>query len=541
MADKKHKKARHTSLVLPGENKDTQEPAPKPKDRLGRTVPTPEVAAKAALPDSSKSGLSPLEQAALDGQKQQQKEKTYGKKKTKKPAAGKPQKEPVETVEPQDELPDNAILLPQRKAKPSPVKQKKRRRRIRSLVFLAVLAAGFLFYISGLYLNLVMVLSNTGESLQVALQRGNGFPMDFAISGYITAKPMEGGGFAVLGEKDMAVVTASGKEMNRIQHGFMHPGVTAGKSRVCVHSIGGTDYMIESRTQNIARRTTSQDILFAEMSQGGWLAMVTGTQYRATLEIYSPSYQEGAPDLVWSLTDARPVLATFHSDNRTLALGALVTKDGALGSAIYLLRVGKNSIQATIEVPDARLLQAKFLKDGNLLVLYDRFIALYDTKGVELARYEYGTQKLRTADVTSSKAVLLFGSAEQDSGRLMLLDEKLVPQFTQTIENEQIPKVLGSTDGVFLLLGQEVIAYSLEGAVVDSYITTGKPLGLVHGGQPLLITGTAVEPLAGLLAPSESAKPQSTVQESGQNAGPSSQLAASEESTQTTESAPPEE
>ncbi len=510
--DKKRRKARHTSLVLPGESNEKAEPEMPPKDRLGRTVPTQEaVSGKPAAMQQSKSGLSPLEQAALEGQKQQQKEKKKTNKKAKKTALPQTKTAPAEAAgaEAEEELPENAILLPERKPRLSAVKQKKRRRRIRSLVFLAVVAAGFLFYISGLYLNLVMVLSNVGESMQVAVQRGDGFPMDFTISGYITAEPMEGGGFAVLGEKDMAVITASGKQMNRIQHGYMSPGITAGKSRVCVYSIGGTDYIVESRTQNVARRTTSQDILFAEMSPGGWLAMVTGTQYRATLEIYSPSYQEGAPDLVWSLTDARPVLAAFHSDNRTLALGALTTKNGALGSSINIVRVGKKDIEATIEVADARLLQAKFIKDGNLLVIYDRFIALYNMKGAELARYDFGTQKLRTADVSSGKAVLLFGTAEQDTGRLVLLDEKLVPKFTQTIENEQVPRVLGTADGVFLLLGQEVVAYTPEGVLAGSYITNGKPAGLVYGGQPLLITTSAVEPLNGLLKLGESKPEQS--------------------------------
>lgn len=487
--EKKKRRPKHTGLVLPGESSgEEKEMAPPTKDRLGRTTaPSPEPEA----PGQEKP-LSPLEKAALQGEKEKRKappKHSKPKKTEPRPAAGSQE----ETGE---RMPANAILMPQPADRGlSAAKKKKRNRRLRFLSFLGVVVFLFFFYVSGLYLNMVMTLSELSESIKVAAQRGDGFPIDFSVTGYITAKPMGGSGFAVLGTKDMAIVSSTGKELNRIQHGYAVPGITTSNTRVCVYARGGYEYTLEGRTQQLIKRTTENEILFAELSPKGWLALVTGTQYRSTLEIYSPSYNKSEPVLRWSRTKERPVLAAFHNDNRTLVLGCLDVEDGALGSVLYILKTGSTEKQAEIRAANASLLQAKFLNNGTLLAVYDSFAAVYSIKGQELYRYDYGGRNLHTSDVTSGKPLLLFGGDDQEHLELVMLDETLQQKFAATADNGLRSKVLSLSHGAVLMTGQEITAYDLGGTVLASTMANENPNGLVYGGQPLLITPSKVESL----------------------------------------------
>jgi len=397
----------------------------------------------------------------------------------------------------------NAIPLPKRGKQSAGItnaRKKKRRRRIRVLVVVAIVAVVVLVYASGVYLTAFSLLGDWTDGIRLALRPGEGFPMSYALTGFVKAEPMGDKGFAVLGERDLSIVSDSGVE-HRVQHAYPDAGLAAGDTRAVVYSRGGKEFFVENRSQMLVRQSTEQDIQFASMSPAGWLAVATASRYRATLAVYGPDYNMADPMLSLTLVDEQPALASFAGDNRTLLLGCYSAKDGALGTSIHLLRTGNDSILATVRVENAQLLKAEFISNSRFLAVYDSFVALYNTAGEELARYDYGGLSLMTADITDGHCALVLGSSAQETLHAVLLDGSLAALCNVSATTGGTVRILAAADGFYLLSGQDVYAYTAAGLLAGTLALEERAFTLVQGGQPLVVTAASVRPLQGLLHP----------------------------------------
>lgn len=497
MADKKNKKPKHTHLVVPGDSNPDKKPwylfwkkDETPVHQVD-VQPTPATPGEKADAPRSEGETAP---AAANGAGKEKKS-TRSKRKTKTASpAGIPGDE-------HEDLPKNAIRMPVRKAKPklSPARRRRRMRRIKMAGVAGLLAGAILFYTSGAYLRFGVWVSDAFDSMMIAARPGSGFPMSFTIPGFVKAESMGNGGFAAVGAEDIGVYSSTGKELWRNQHHYLSPGLSAGNARVVVYNRGGKEYQVESRSKTIVKETTDQDILFCEMSPDGWLAVVTSSRHRANLVVYGPTYTSSEPMLTWPLVDDTPLLVAFNDDNRSLVLGCLSVQDGVLGSTLYLLRTDRDTVQTQIRADDARVLRVEYMSNRRVLAVYDRYTAVYNSKGEELSRYEYGTRRLLTSYIKDGHPVLVFGTTTGDLLHTVLLNDTLEPRFDVEAMGAGTPKVLFSGNHVFLLAGQDVFVYNEKGEPAGKTSLNAKALGLVNAGEPLVLTvGTAL-PLEALI------------------------------------------
>ncbi len=487
--------------MLPGDGPGPKEGKKAKKDRLGRslgesteTAAPPEKTALEAPPPAPPPGPATARPPAQ--------------------RPGPPPQAPKQQPPMAEALPENAVLMPRKNPRVEAVRRKKRRRRRLSLLAVLLVALGLWLYFSGYYLYGVMAFQNFTDSMRIRLTPGSGWPAAYNITGYQASREMGGGGFASVGDKDLALFSSSGQELRRVQHGYASPGLSAGDTRVCVYNRGGTEYAVEGRSGTKLRRSTQQEILFASLSPGGTLAVVTSSRYRANIEIYGPLYSV-QPDFSWSLVDEKPVVGSFYSDNKQFALACLSAREGALGTTIYLLRTDKDQPLAEIRADDARVLQMEYLAPNRLLVVYDRYAATYNQKGEETARYDYQGRSLLAAHQGGGGLALVFGSEARDSFGLCLLNEKMQALFEAEAAGTGEPRVLSTAGGVYLLYGQQVAAFTPEGHPGGSEGFTAKPLDLVQAGEPLVLTVSSAQPLSALLdakaaSPAPAAQPPSS-------------------------------
>ena len=107
------------------------------------------------------------------------------------------------------------------------IRRRKRMRRIRAAAVCAVLLAAVLAYFTGIYGASLALLGDAVDSIGIALTPSPGYPVSFTLSGYQNALPLAGG-FVAVGDKDLAIYSAGGNEVRRIQHGYGRPAITAG-------------------------------------------------------------------------------------------------------------------------------------------------------------------------------------------------------------------------------------------------------------------------------------------------------------------------
>ncbi|MDL2323648.1 DUF5711 family protein [Ruminococcaceae bacterium OttesenSCG-928-A16] len=533
---RKKKKPKHTNLAVPGgKNKARSKglaaktgapykvggvPAPKRPVAMFDMQRTPEQPDTAAKPNPANEPLTPStvptphsEGPGAEGTDVREEKQARPKGQTMQFPAIRPQNTPQQEPE---ALPPNARKMPKRASGHTAAVQagrrKKRGKYLRVLIALLVVLVCVLFYTTGLYLSAATSIADMYEGMRLSLSPGQGFPTNFAVTGYKQAKPMGNSGFAALGDKDLALVGANGEEQLRVQHGYVAPAMAVGPTRVCVYNRGSTEYTVTNRSKVLLKTNAENGILFTSVSSGGSLALATASQYRATVQVYSPSnYTEWRWN--WSSAKDIPIQGVFDTDNKTLALACVSSANVTLSSVIYLFKTDRSAQQgaemATIAVTDAVPVQMEFM-GGKLLVLYDTgYAALYNKAGQELARYDYAGQSLHTASMGAGKLALIFGSFAQDNAHVVLLNSNLELLGQATITGTVVSEVLATKAGVFVLAGKEVLAYSAEMQPTATQFNQEKSYGLVWANQPLLLTASGAQPIHNLLTatPAEVSSP----------------------------------
>lgn len=493
MAKKEKKKPKHTALVVPGsgEGKKRKHTYKARQERKSETVvpPAEENQVNGKKTKTEETARNAVQQKKVTGETQQVTSK---------------KESPVKK--------DNAIRIDDPKNHPvrKKARQRKNLKRLRNMAVLGLVVCLVIFFATGAYMPLWVVVSEGATNARLGMQKGGGFPMEFSITGFADAASMGQNGFAVLGEKDIAIVSQTGRESYRGQHGFVNANMTASQNRVCAYSRRGRAYTIYNREGIYYEGVTEADIQFAHLSDGGWLALCTASRSRYEVTLYSPA-MTGDYSFRWSSADDIPLRAAFWG-NRTLALGCISPSGGAMGSTIYVFQTNRNpqkAQQAAIRVEGAIPLEMHYVAQNRLLVVYNTgYAAIYNGAGEEVARYDYGGGQPYAADVRDGCIALLFGAGAQAGGRLVVLDAHLQEQGNIVLQQAGGAQVLASKNAVYVLEGQQVLAYSREGAELGNHILDGKPYGLVWGGVPLVVSADDVKELVYLLEPEQDEPPR---------------------------------
>lgn len=513
MADKRKKRPKHTSFVLPGESKSSAPKAPA-KDRLGRTAGSDAPAQTPPRPDAPPQRTRQtgrVSAAESDTGRVGPASGNTGRTRTGQTARAKvPQTAAARQTTgqiPPDELPDNAILMPSVAPELQQLRRKRLFRRLRILLVVLMIPALFLFFLTGANRTLALYANTWMESAKIALTPGEGFPADFNVTGFIKAEAMGTGGFAALGERDLVLYSASGKELRRSQHSYVNAGLTTGNTRVCLYQRGGKEFVVEGRTSTVAERRTESDILFCELSPAGWLAVGTLSSHSATVEVYSPQSLVGTtpetpipPQFRWSMSDDKPLMAAFDSDDKTFALGCVSVEGGALGSTVHIMRTDSTTPVCSIRAAGATVLKLEFLQAGRLLALFDTHAAIYSAGGEELARYSYGDRALHSSYYASNRLVLVYGASSSEMAEMEVLDSSLEPVFAARADSAAPLQPFADSEGVYLLCGGRLLVYDRAGTLLHTQSYDARTYALVRGGETLLLTAGKAWPVQELLS-----------------------------------------
>lgn len=365
------------------------------------------------------------------------------------------------------------------------IRAKRKARRIRAAVICALLLAGVLAYFTGIYGASLSLLSDVYDSIAIALTPGPGFPTNFEVTGFISAKPFAGGMVAV-GDQDIAILSANGNEVRRIRHTYARPSLAVGNSRICVYNRSGTQLVVESRSKTLFQHNTQEPIQLCTMSPNGTLAVFT----QGGLTVYDPMFME-----IFRFTSAEtPTAMTFANDNEQFAVGCLAGEDGALGAVVYLFTTDPNAPEqatAVIQNREGMALRIFYPTNQQVLIVYDTSCALYSAKdGTELARYSYGGLQLQSAELSDggNDLVLLFGDGTHSSQTsLAVLETEGLTEVGQAMVG-QIAKGLAATrTAAYVLTNDGTLCYSLAGELFEEVEVDGKTLALAAASDPLLI------------------------------------------------------
>ncbi len=359
------------------------------------------------------------------------------------------------------------------------MRKRKHKRNVRLAAALAIIAACVLAYFTGLYGASLALLGDAVDSVTIALTPGKGFPIPFTLSGFQSALPLAGG-FAAVGDKDLAMYSANGNEVRRIQHGYARPSITAGSTRVCIYNRAGHELRVESRSRTLYEAKMEDPIQLCTMSPNGTLAVFT----RGRLRVYDPMFKE----IYVFKTQDLPTAMSFAEDNRRFAAGVPYAEGGMLGGRVYLMDT-RRSEYVTISNNEGVPVRLQYLTGKKIMVLYDSFAAVYSTEdGTELSRYDYGGRMLQSTAFSEGRTpILLFGDGVHSAMTQLTILNSELEEIGRANVNANANRVAAGREGAFVLTNNGVLCYALDGVFCGKVETQTKPEDLVRGRKTFLL------------------------------------------------------
>ncbi len=370
----------------------------------------------------------------------------------------------------------------------SKIRRAKRNRRLRNFFVILLFACGLAAFLGGMFDVPVSFLQNTALNIEIALNPGDGFPVNKDLTNFLHAQQMSGGLY-VLDDSNVYIYSDSAKELRSAPHSFVNPIVTSNDNRLAVYSPGSNYLTVEGKGETLYNYTSDQPITFAQLGPGGSIAIFTPGR----LEIKDPWFDF---KWQWDPMDETPLAFTFGSSDTNFALACLDMTGGMIGTKIHIGKTSKIEIDTTIYAHGAVPVYMDY--SGNTLtVIYDTFAAVYNASSGEML-YSYTYSSTELIGVSKSKNgnySLLFNPVSYPGlACFTVLDEDMNLIFSTDVDSSA-HAITATAGHVYVLCANTVERYNYTAEHTGTLQTNEKPLSVIDAKDELLITSKGVFPL----------------------------------------------
>ncbi len=265
----------------------------------------------------------------------------------------------------------------------------------------------------------------------------------------------------VLCDKYLYIYDMDGKLLDSRQHAYSNAIMRTNQNKALVYSFGGTHFRVDSQKKMLYENTTEQPILFAVLSDNGYVAVVTESE---TFACHLSVFDAGGKsvyhrDCVERLTDVS------LTDNGCL-FSTIGAEKGELVTVIQSVRFDDSDVQWVTDPLPTLCMHIYAMKNGGVFVIGDTQAAYYNNTGALVNTYEYNGILL-DYDFSEEHGAVLLKNEERRQSVLMLFADENTPPASVTFDN--ICKAVSIQDGTaYLLDAGKIRSYSFAGTELSS-------------------------------------------------------------------------
>ncbi|MBR1864353.1 MAG: hypothetical protein IJ806_09725 [Ruminococcus sp.] len=312
------------------------------------------------------------------------------------------------------------------------------------------------------------------------VKQGN-FPIELG-EGSVKGVTNIGSYLLKLDKNQLKIYNEDGAVTKSFSHNYADPVLKASEKRMLIYDKGGSSLMVVNRQSQLFTKTTSNNIIMAEIASNNNIAVITKDErYAGILYIFD---QNGREIFKWS-SNADMLSVTFTDDGDGCYVTTFAGKDGALRSAMRYFRFDQSAeLVKNTDLPVIAL-KACETDSGEFLVAGDTAFLKLDSAGNIVLRYDYPSTLVDYA-LDSKGAALVFGGVQRKSSRLVL--------FSSGSDSAEPDKVIDSADGspvrvhvydskVVFLKKRSVNCYDFSGDLLATADLTGNYTDFVYFGD----------------------------------------------------------
>jgi len=277
------------------------------------------------------------------------------------------------------------------------------------------------------------VLSVLFVVLAVLNNRGRGGQLDSidALDSYVTFEAQSGSTYAMM---DSSLVTVSGIEVNvydkdgkqtvNSQFTAEKPAVAACGTRAVAYDVGGTAYMLVSKSKVVAEGHAIGDIVSATMNDKGYMALCTKEEgYKGAVTVYDSA---GTAVYRWSSANGYVYDAVVSPSCKSCAVLCFDQQEESLISRVTLLSIRREETLGSFETVDNALIAVGYLGSDCVACVGESSTVFLARDGKQRAAYDYADRDLEYFSLEGENHVVLaFSESTSDmSGTLVSVNTK---------------------------------------------------------------------------------------------------------------------
>ncbi len=263
-------------------------------------------------------------------------------------------------------------------------------------------------------------------------------------------------GLAVLGGEKLTVFTATGREAYSKYLAYATPRLCPSGRYLLAYDLGGRSYSLYNSFGCVESGTLTAPIRGAAAANDGSYCIITdGVDHASLVTLYNERFREVAYYHINEYT----LCADLTEDGSRLLLASVSSQSGRMTTHIMLSSPGKDTPDAEWTVSDAYPVAAEWMENGKIMLLSTDFVAWYDDKGNETARYTFLSGDVRSFRTSSEGCILLCRANAYDASTRMLVFDKDGNEVYNIVTDARVADVSTADGSLAVLTDGEVRIY----------------------------------------------------------------------------------
>ncbi|MCH5316986.1 MAG: hypothetical protein J1E05_03350 [Eubacterium sp.] len=341
------------------------------------------------------------------------------------------------------------------------------------------------------------LFDSVGESsgISESVSDGSKFPYHFSGGGEAHLAVI-GNKIAILNDSVYTVINSSNaQEKIKDEHGYANPILRVSGGYSVLFDQGANIYRLDSATENVYENSIDGDILCADVSDTGVVAVATvsGIQ-KSRVTVYGKSFNER---MNYDIGGGYITGIAISDNSRYVAFIVMNSENAKIKSTLYVMPVGYNEPKVKFEYTGSLILDIHFASN-DLYVVGNDFVSVIDSLEKEIPVYAQGSiNTVAYCYNPSDNLIIAFGEYAGAPDNTISFVKPSGEIKSQAQISSQIKDVTASGTEMTALTGGEIISFKMRNGketlrlpVDDSYSEirqmSSKIFGLRSSGLELI-------------------------------------------------------
>lgn len=291
----------------------------------------------------------------------------------------------------------------------------------------------------------------------------NGYPLsfsEFSANSMVTANNR----IFVLGESEIRCYDSDGGKLFNRMHGFNSPIMRASKIRCLTYDLGGTQYRIDTVSDEIKTAKTENRIINGDIADNGSYAIATAAEKEAALvTVYD---MNGTEKYKFRSAQRQLTRLAISPNGKKIAVCTVSAENSVLSSKIMVYSTDKNEPIYTESFDDEPFYSMKF--DGNSRLCAVGSKRFFSTDFEDKKEYQFSNSSPEKVQFTDDGDVLICLSNASNSSQHTL---KLFSAKAEEINSFDITgsvSAMSAGDDIYIL-SNTLDKYTYDGEKIKSF------------------------------------------------------------------------